>query len=804
MDIKQRISELQEKIDFLTSKQEDFQYQIKSLKIDLINLKKVVLLGDAIEDDIIDVEKELVEVKEPIKPQETYTMPKAVGDFSKKAVKIPKLSLIDRLKNDVGINLNLKADLEKFIGTNLMSKVGILILVIGVIIGAKYAIDKDMISPLTRVIIGYGISLGLLGLSIKLKEKYLNFSAILLSGSLSMLYFLSFISFSIYGFISQPIAFVLMLVFTAFTVLASISYDNKFIAIIGSVGSYAIPFLLSNGSGNVMFLFSYILIVNLGILFLSFRKQWKLLYYLAFVFTWLIVIVWIGTSYSLSKHFSLAFLFSIVFYFVFYATFLSYKLIRKELFLKSDVVMIMLNSFTFYAIGYGLLIGHSEGQYYLGLFTVVNAVSHFIVSKIVFKQKEGDVKLFYLAIVMVLVFITIAIPVQLDGSWVTLLWVVEAGFLFWLGRTKSIATYELMSYGLMVLGFISLIEEWGYDYASLNMTPILNVTFLTSILASLSFGFMTYLFFNNKYPSPIVKRDAVGFFQDLIYSFSKRVKYILPSILVITVYFTFENEIAQYFSIQFSNSFIEHESLDVFNEDILRFKSLFVLFYTVLFVAVGSILNQKIIKSEIVAGITLLSNFVLIVASLTLGLYVCSELRFSYLQFDIDSRFNFYQVGLGHMLIRYLNLAAIALMLFLIHKTIINYFKSKQIIRLFWLLVHICTLWALSSEMLHWLSIFGSHNVYKIALTILWGSYSLFAVFLGMKKHIQYLRIGAIALFGVTLVKLFFYDLTDLGTIQKTIVFISVGILLLIVSFLYNKYNSIIVDENQINNETDA
>ena len=62
-------------------------------------------------------------------------------------------------------------------------------------------------------------------------------------------------------------------------------------------------------------------------------------------------------------------------------------------------------------------------------------------------------------------------------------------------------------------------------------------------------------------------------------------------------------------------------------------------------------------------------------------------------------------------------------------------------------------------------------------------------IILGIYQNKKHLRIGAIVLFGMTLAKLFLYDIAELNTISKTIVFVSLGILLLIVSFLYNKYN---------------
>jgi uncharacterized membrane protein len=106
------------------------------------------------------------------------------------------------------------------------------------------------------------------------------------------------------------------------------------------------------------------------------------------------------------------------------------------------------------------------------------------------------------------------------------------------------------------------------------------------------------------------------------------------------------------------------------------------------------------------------------------------------------------------------------------------------------LLLHITILWIASSELINWLDINDSSNTYKLGLSILWGLYSLLLIILGIWKSKKYLRFGAICLFGVTLLKLFFYDLSHLNTISKTIVFISLGVLLLIISFLYSKYGN--------------
>ena len=83
-------------------------------------------------------------------------------------------------------------------------------------------------------------------------------------------------------------------------------------------------------------------------------------------------------------------------------------------------------------------------------------------------------------------------------------------------------------------------------------------------------------------------------------------------------------------------------------------------------------------------------------------------------------------------------------------------------------------------------------DAYKLGLSVLWGIYALVLIVLGIAWNKKHLRIGAIVLLAVTLAKLFLYDIADLDTIPKTILFMTLGITMLVVSFLYNKYKAVI------------
>ncbi len=164
-------------------------------------------------------------------------------------------------------------DWEKFIGENLISKIGIAILVLAIGFFVKYAIDNDWIGPAGRVGVGLLCGAILIGLAHWLRRQYKAFSSVLIGGGLAVLYFTIALAYhqNIISF-GQDSAFVLMLIITAFSVVLSLLYDREELAIIALVGGFVTPFLVSNGSGDYKVLFTYLLILNTGLLVIAYYK----------------------------------------------------------------------------------------------------------------------------------------------------------------------------------------------------------------------------------------------------------------------------------------------------------------------------------------------------------------------------------------------------------------------------------------------------------------------------------------------------------------------------------------------------
>ncbi|MDF1674886.1 MAG: DUF2339 domain-containing protein [Vicingaceae bacterium] len=765
-----KIAQLLAKLDQLQKKHQNFSEEINHLKTEISNLQHP-------------------------KAEEPLNTPPTPEINVTKEIKTPPPIIPAKPESTLPSQEKVKKknDIERFIGENLINKIGILITIIGVAIGAKYSIDNNLINPLTRIILGYLFGFGLLGIGFKLKEKYKNYSAVLLSGSMTIMYFITFVAYSLYGLLSQEISFGLMVLFTIFTVLAAIQYNLQIIAHIGLVGAYAIPFLLSDGSGKVMILFSYVTIINIGILYISFKKYWKPLYYSAFGFTWLIFLSWFLFKYENDEHFTLALSFLTIFFTLFYITFLSYKLIAKEKFNASDVVLLLINAFIFYGLGYNIFTNNSNTNNLLGLFTIFNALIHFITAFVIYKQKLADKHLFHLLVGLVLTFITITIPVQLDGNWVSLLWAGEATILFLIGTKNNVKTYRNLSFPVMLLAFFSILQDWGnyhYLFSNSKITAFINIHFLTSLLFSFAFGLITYFSYKN------IKNHSENSNSNI---FGQMIKISAIFIFLFSLYFTLRIEITNYWQQLYNSSEIIQQvegsdyDTSINNYDLLRFKSLFVIIFSMLFFSLLTIFNIKKTKNPILEGTNLILNFFTILIFLTQGLYVLSVLRTSYLYQTME----YYEASTFNLWVRYIAYLFLALLFYVTYKEIKQaYIKIKLTIP-FELILHTCILWVASSELINWMDFFNSSQSYKLGISILWGIYALLLIVLGLWKKKKYLRIGAISLFSITLIKLFFYDISHLNTIAKTIVFVSLGVLLLIISFLYNKYKTLISDETK-------
>ncbi|MDO8493109.1 MAG: DUF2339 domain-containing protein [bacterium] len=119
-----------------------------------------------------------------------------------------------------------------------------------------------------------------------------------------------------------------------------------------------------------------------------------------------------------------------------------------------------------------------------------------------------------------------------------------------------------------------------------------------------------------------------------------------------------------------------------------------------------------------------------------------------------------------------------------------EYRSDARVTATLWMIVNLLTLFAVTSEIGKYFNQAGYNfiNQKNAAISVFWTLYGGILLLLGIVAHNSYLRKSALALFGVTIFKVFIFDLSGLETPYRIISFMVLGIILLVVSYLYFKH----------------
>ncbi len=378
--------------------------------------------------------------------------------------------------------------LEKLVGLRLIQFAGIIVLIIGIAIGVKYAIDKNLITAAGRIGLAYAAAGLLLFFSVLLRKRYEGFSAILFSGAMAAFYFTTYGAFEYYGFLSRPIAFILMMLLTFLAVFISLKYNRQEIAILALVGSYGIPFLVGGNSGNVFMLFTYIFLINCGILLISFRRNWHLLKILSFAFSWVILLSWLFIRYDAGYQ-GTAWLFICLFFIQFLFTVTGFRIFRKQEPDAGDLVLLILLSVFLYSSS-AYLYSYKGSEDDISFITLVMSVLHLLFAftgKTVFTNQK---LIWHTYLVLSLALFIVYVPLKFEATTITIVWVFTAVVLFLIGLWQRFRIFRVAS---ILLFSITLLKLVVFDSAGFStIEKIISYVSIGAILLVIAFLYQKY------------------------------------------------------------------------------------------------------------------------------------------------------------------------------------------------------------------------------------------------------------------------------------------------------------------------
>ncbi|MDP3697661.1 MAG: DUF2339 domain-containing protein [Candidatus Taylorbacteria bacterium] len=366
---------------------------------------------------------------------------------------------------------------------------GSLAILFGISFFLKYAFDNNLIGVNSRIILGVacGFAFLLLGDFLSRKDKYKQYSFYISGGGLSILYLSIFSAFNFYHLIEQSTAFASMISVTAVGALLSLRSNAKALAGLSLLGGFLSPFLVSSGTGDQVTLFTYVLILDLGFLVISYYKKWPEIYILNLVGTYLIFGTWFARFYKMEL-LVLTMIFLTLFFILFLISPLIssiYKIARNN---KNDLVLNLLNCLAYFSAAHYILKNGGYSSDFIGTFFAFwagfNLLSAFFIKSIDPEDYYGVYGFGGVGLVLA----TLVPPILLDKNWITIAWTTEALVLAWTGlrlKSREIRIFSMLVYSVAAMRLLFI--DVGFFSRYTLFTPFLNERFFIFCTVAASF-----------------------------------------------------------------------------------------------------------------------------------------------------------------------------------------------------------------------------------------------------------------------------------------------------------------------------
>ncbi len=668
-----------------------------------------------------------------------------------------------------------RSEWEALIGGKYLNRIGAVALVLGAGFFLKSAYDNNWFSETVRVLIVavYGLVLIQLGTLFYHKAKI--FAQGVMGTGISVLYVAVYASFNYYQLVGQIIAFCFLFLITALAFYYALRYKALTVAVLGWFGGYVSPLFLQTASPNELNLFVYLFMTSVGILAIVYKnRDWFVLEPLVLLAAFAHFFYWYALNYVTAK-FTIAAVFVSVFWLLFYLDDLLTAVQKTDSFAAQRRFLAYLNVSLYYIALYVLVDDIYPG--WMGRTTFALAGIYLISSLAVKKLGAGSRTHVVQQHLSAIVLLVLATTIQYRGYTTVVLWGLEAFILTVLAVRYKLNYVRICAFLLYAVLLIKLVpveyilNDHFFKRLDLeNYSFILNRQDFTVIFILLSLAASRFV---NK------TTDKSGPFYNLFFEYG--------FLLLLLVFCSVE-------TLDFLTWYTKtatHACVPVIKNYQVLLLAMVWFFYTIPAVSLG--LRYKI-NAPVYTGllVLLLAHFMLLPHVLgefspvekfnvllnlrALALLVFAGGLLYYAFYLRHHEKDYWFLGTAGMIVRYV---LIFLLFVLISVEIRDLFAEKM---LYLRQSTDITDFQDARERLN--------NLKHLLLSAGWIGYAIVLLFLGIWRKVTFLRTVAFILLGVAICKIFIFDLSYLETSYRFVLFVGLGMILLGVSFLYQRLKS--------------
>ena len=389
-------------------------------------------------------------------------------------------------------------DLEWLVGGNWLARVGILALVIGIGFFLKLAFDYNWIGETARVVLGVVVGAALLGAGEFWVRRYPAWGQAVTGGGIAILYLSIYAAYVLYDLVPAAVALLLSSLVTLAAAGLALRYESRAVAVLGILGGFATPLFLGDRLPGQWEILTYVLVLDLGVLALAVARNWRWFTLLALFGSLALFGFWFE---ELNPNLLLAQVGITLIFLIFVGATTLFHLLRRRTPNLLDQCLIVLNGMAYFGISYAIL--SDEYRAWMGGFTLLLALFYGLLGYGILSRYPEQVRVSLFNLGMALVFLTIAVPVQLDGPWVTIFWAAQMVVLVWLSfllgmpqlRWAAVVILALVAFQLIVYYFAPIFfhqlisyfttADWQTEYfgGDRSYWPVVNRRFMAPAAA---------------------------------------------------------------------------------------------------------------------------------------------------------------------------------------------------------------------------------------------------------------------------------------------------------------------------------
>ena len=345
----------------------------------------------------------------------------------------------------------------------LLNRLGVIAVVLGLSIFLKYSFDNQWIGPTGRIIIGIILGLALWAGGEYTKKKYTKYAQGLLGGGSLAIFFSIYAGYSFYDLYSQVAAFLALIVVMAITVVLAVRHESRAIGILGIIGGYATPILVSSGEPSPWILFGYLTVLTVGVLGVATYCKWMSFNYSSFIANQLYIFLWFISG-DYKENLGITMVFLTIIFGLYLGVSSAYNIKNKKMSTIADAILVGMNALCFFLWGQ-LLLQQTFLKDYLGFYAIAMACIYILLGKAAHKIFHEDKNQLYMLFATALVLITIAMPLQLEDDYLAYGWFAEALCLVFIGFKLDNVKLRLSGIGMFIISLLTLEEiiEWGIE-----------------------------------------------------------------------------------------------------------------------------------------------------------------------------------------------------------------------------------------------------------------------------------------------------------------------------------------------------